>query len=127
MEPAFLARPLARPLRASAALPRASRRRPTRVAAAAPPERKPPGAGAPTTTTTTNYVVPLDAAPSGITRPLVEILRDLNKRVPDAIARPASRRAAASGPVIPWYTTELLLCRVTRCRQISLPQPSQFC
>ncbi|CAN6204995.1 unnamed protein product, partial [Urochloa humidicola] len=31
---------------------------------------------------TTNYVVPLDKA-TGMTRPLVEILRDLNKRVPD--------------------------------------------
>lgn len=34
---------------------------------------------------TTNYVVPLGTASSGITRPLVEILRDLNKRVPDNI------------------------------------------
>jgi hypothetical protein len=51
---------------------------------------------------TSNYVVPLDAAPSGITRPLVEILRDLNKRVPDTIVLPASRRASASDPVVPW-------------------------
>lgn len=93
---AFLARALTTPLPASAALPR---RRPARVAvAAAAPERRPPGAVA----STTNYVVPLDAAPSGITRPLVEILRDLNKRVPDAIVRPSSRRASASDPVIPW-------------------------
>lgn len=100
MESAFLARPLAQPLRASTALPRASRR-PTRVAvvAAAAPERKAPGAVA----STTNYVVPLDAAPSGITRPLVEILRDLNKRVPDTIVQPPSQRASASDPVIPWY------------------------
>ncbi|CAL4920150.1 unnamed protein product [Urochloa decumbens] len=98
---------LARPLRASAALPRASTRRPTRVAvvAAAAPDRKPPGAVA----STTNYVVPLDAAPSGITRPLVEILRDLNKRVPDTIVRPASRRASASDAVIPWYHANRML------------------
>jgi hypothetical protein len=36
---------------------------------------------------TTNYVVPLDKA-TGMTRPLVEILRDLNKRVPDKIIDP---------------------------------------
>jgi hypothetical protein len=36
---------------------------------------------------TTNYVVPLDKA-TGLTRPLVEILRDLNKRVPDKIIDP---------------------------------------
>ncbi|CAN6302760.1 unnamed protein product [Urochloa humidicola] len=106
MESAFLARPLARPLRPSAAFPCASRR-PTYVAvvAAAAPERKPPGAVA----STTNYVVPLDAAPSGITRPLVEILRDLNKRVPETIVRPASRRASASDPVIPWYHANRML------------------
>ena len=45
---------------------------------------------------TGNYVVPLDAAPSGITRPLVEILRDLNKRVAETIVLPASRLASAS-------------------------------
>lgn len=102
---AFLARPLASPLPASTALPR----RPTRVAivAAAGPERKRPGAAA--STTNTNYVVPLDAAPSGITRPLVEILRDLNKRVPDAIVRPPARRASASDPVIPWYHANRML------------------
>jgi len=104
MESTFLARPLAPPLRISAALPRASSR-PTRVAvvAAAAPERKTPGAVA----STNNYVVPLDAAPSGITRPFVEILRDLNKRVPDTIVRPPSRRASASDPVIPWYANYL--------------------
>ncbi|KAJ1292684.1 hypothetical protein BS78_01G009000 [Paspalum vaginatum] len=109
MEPAaaaFLARPPASPLPASASLPR----RPTLVsivAAAAGPERKPPGAVA--STTSTKYVVPLDAAPSGITRPLVEILRDLNKRVPDAIVRPPSRRSSASDPVIPWYHANRML------------------
>ena len=55
------------------------------------------------TASTGNYVVPLDAAPSGITRPLVEILRNLNKPVPEIIILPTSRRASASDPVIPWY------------------------
>ena len=69
------------------------------VAAAAAPRRRPLAIAA---ASTGNYVVPLDAAPSGITRPLVEILRDLNKRVPDTIVLPASRRASASDPVVPW-------------------------
>uniref|UniRef100_J3LUT7 Uncharacterized protein n=1 Tax=Oryza brachyantha TaxID=4533 RepID=J3LUT7_ORYBR len=49
-------------------------------------------------------------APSGITRPLVEILRDLNKRVPDSVVR-SSRRASPSGsdPVIPWYHVNRML------------------
>ncbi|KAI4974589.1 hypothetical protein ZWY2020_048196 [Hordeum vulgare] len=54
------------------------------------------------TASTGNYVVPLDAAPSGITRPLVEILRDLNKCVLETIIFPASCRASTSDPVIPW-------------------------
>jgi hypothetical protein len=36
---------------------------------------------------TTNYVVSLDKV-TEMTRPLVEILRDLNKRVPDKIINP---------------------------------------
>ncbi|XP_037417001.1 uncharacterized protein LOC119280143 [Triticum dicoccoides] len=52
---------------------------------------------------TGKYMLPLDATPSGITRPLVEILRDLNKRVLETIVLPASRRASASDPIIPWY------------------------
>ncbi|KAL5209901.1 hypothetical protein ABZP36_005524 [Zizania latifolia] len=57
----------------------------------------------------TNYVVvPLDAAPSGITRPLVEILRDLNKRVPDTVVR-SSRRVSPSDPAIPWYHANRML------------------
>ena len=70
------------------------------VATAAAPRRRPLAVTA--AASTGNYVVPLDAAPSGITRPLVEILRDLNKRVPDTIVLPASRRASASDPVVPW-------------------------
>lgn len=34
-----------------------------------------------------NYVVPLDKSSSCITRPLAEILRDLNKRIPDNIIK----------------------------------------
>jgi hypothetical protein len=43
---------------------------------------------------TTNYVVPLDKT-TGLTRPLVEILRDLNKRVPDKIIDPDTN-------TVPW-------------------------
>lgn len=42
------------------------------------------------------YVVPLDKATSGLTRPLAEILRDLNKRVPDKIINHQDNS-------IPWY------------------------
>ncbi|XP_078175786.1 DNA repair RAD52-like protein 2, chloroplastic [Carex rostrata] len=51
---------------------------------------------------TTNYVVPLGSASSGITRPLVEILRDLNKRVPDNIIN--SDHAS-----VPWYHANRML------------------
>lgn len=51
-----------------------------------------------------NYVVPLDksfssANSSCITRPLAEILRDLNKRIPDNIIKTPS---PSTTPVIPW-------------------------
>jgi hypothetical protein len=52
--------------------------------------------GAAGTVPISNYMVPLDKLPTGITRPLVEILRDLNKRVPDNII---SRDQTS----IPWY------------------------
>ncbi|XP_017701828.2 DNA repair RAD52-like protein 2, chloroplastic [Phoenix dactylifera] len=48
-----------------------------------------------------NYVVPLDKA-SCLTRPLAEILRDLNKRVPDKIINTADNS-------IPWYHTNRML------------------
>ncbi|XP_010907748.1 DNA repair RAD52-like protein 2, chloroplastic [Elaeis guineensis] len=48
-----------------------------------------------------NYVVPLDKA-SCLTRPLAEILRDLNKRVPDKIIHTADNS-------IPWYHTNRML------------------
>ncbi|KAM3260705.1 hypothetical protein ACQJBY_051764 [Aegilops geniculata] len=80
---------------ASSPLPRGSRRSRVRVAVA--PERRRRGrAVLAAAASTGNYVVPLDAAPSRITRPLIEILRDLNKRVPETIVLPASRCASAS-------------------------------
>ena len=94
---------------ASSPLPRGSRRSRVRVVVAAARRRGPSGAVAAAAASTGNYVVPLDAAPSGITRPLVEILRDLNKRVPETIVLPASRRASASDPVIPWYHANRML------------------
>ncbi|XP_077250117.1 cobalt ion-binding protein [Tasmannia lanceolata] len=48
-----------------------------------------------------NYVVPLDKS-SCITRPLVEILRDLNKRVPDKIINPEHNS-------IPWFHANRML------------------
>ncbi|KAI3409711.1 uncharacterized protein J3R85_018956 [Psidium guajava] len=57
----------------------------------------------------TNYVVPLDrpfssSYSSFITRPLVEILRDLNKRIPDDVVKPRPSHDHASSPnSIPWY------------------------
>uniref|UniRef100_A0ACD5XUH2 Uncharacterized protein n=1 Tax=Avena sativa TaxID=4498 RepID=A0ACD5XUH2_AVESA len=50
---------------------------------------------------TTNYVVPLDKA-TAMTRPLVEILRDLNKRVPDKIIDPDTN-------TVPWYHANRML------------------
>ena len=57
-----------------------------------------------------NYVVPLDnslasAYTSCITRPISEILRDLNKRIPDNIIKPPN----SSSTLIPWYINSLLL------------------
>ncbi|XWS44554.1 hypothetical protein CRYUN_Cryun15aG0056200 [Craigia yunnanensis] len=59
-----------------------------------------------------NYVVPLDKAfsPSNsscITRPLVEILRDLNKRIPDNIINPPI--SSSSSTFIPWYHANRML------------------
>ncbi|XP_057961074.1 DNA repair RAD52-like protein 2, chloroplastic [Malania oleifera] len=50
-----------------------------------------------------NYVVPLDKPSSCITRPLAEILRDLNKRIPDNIRRPQH------STFIPWYHANRML------------------
>ncbi|KAJ4840154.1 hypothetical protein Tsubulata_000238 [Turnera subulata] len=54
----------------------------------------------------TNYVVPMDkslASMSCITRPLAEILRDLNKRIPDNIVKPHSSN------LIPCYNYDRVL------------------
>ncbi|KAL5538926.1 hypothetical protein UlMin_042834 [Ulmus minor] len=67
-----------------------------------------------------NYVVPLDksfsiANSSCITRPLAEILRDLNKRIPDNIIKTPSTpldsddSAPAATPFIPWYHANRML------------------
>lgn len=55
-----------------------------------------------------NYVVPLDnSSPfSCINRPLAEILRDLNKRIPDAIVKPPDSSAST---FIPWYHANRML------------------
>ncbi|KAG5521706.1 hypothetical protein RHGRI_034058 [Rhododendron griersonianum] len=50
-----------------------------------------------------NYVVPLDAS-SCITRPLAEILRDLNKRIPDNIIINNTNTT-----FIPWYHANRML------------------
>ncbi|KAI8537098.1 hypothetical protein RHMOL_Rhmol10G0308000 [Rhododendron molle] len=50
-----------------------------------------------------NYVVPLDAS-SSITRPLAEILRDLNKRIPDNIIINNTNTT-----FIPWYHANRML------------------
>ncbi|KAJ6414855.1 hypothetical protein OIU84_003800 [Salix udensis] len=57
-----------------------------------------------------NYVVPLDkslasAYTSCITRPLSEILRDLNKRIPDNIIKPPN----SPSTLIPWYHANRML------------------
>ncbi|XP_040377560.1 uncharacterized protein LOC102708608 isoform X2 [Oryza brachyantha] len=101
----LLARPVTARLSAACLLPvdgSAGARRRARVAVAAAAGRS--------SNSSSYVVVPLDAAPSGITRPLVEILRDLNKRVPDSVVR-SSRRASPSGsdPVIPWYHVNRML------------------
>ncbi|KAF2570311.1 hypothetical protein F2Q70_00000264 [Brassica cretica] len=59
-----------------------------------------------------NYVVPMDDkfSSSSITRPLIEILRDLNKKIPDNIVKshgPGSN--AASSGFIPWYHANRML------------------
>eukprot|EP00252_Welwitschia_mirabilis_P025502 TRINITY_DN7995_c0_g1_i1.p1 TRINITY_DN7995_c0_g1~~TRINITY_DN7995_c0_g1_i1.p1 ORF type:complete len:202 (+),score=25.87 TRINITY_DN7995_c0_g1_i1:229-834(+) len=57
----------------------------------------------------TNYVVPLDSHPASsscLTRPLVEILRDLNKRVPDKVLKSDS---PVESKYIPWYHANRML------------------
>ncbi|RWV99390.1 hypothetical protein GW17_00037704 [Ensete ventricosum] len=61
--------------------------------------KKSGGAGSGGRVPNSNYVVPLDLTPS-FCRPLKEILRDLNKRVPDNIIDSADNS-------IPWYLSSL--------------------
>ncbi|KAK2419507.1 cobalt ion binding protein [Trifolium repens] len=67
-----------------------------------------------------NYVVPIDDSfsfsnsSSCITRPLAEILRDLNKRIPDTLVKPPppldpSSSSASSSTFIPWYHANRML------------------
>lgn len=53
-----------------------------------------------------NYVVPLDNSfpfsNSSITRPLAEILRDLNKRIPDTIVKAPIPGDPSASTFIPW-------------------------
>ncbi|KFK32165.1 hypothetical protein AALP_AA6G206100 [Arabis alpina] len=59
-----------------------------------------------------NYVVPMDkfSSSSSITRPLIEILRDLNKKIPDNIVKSHDPRStAASSGFIPWYHANRML------------------
>ena len=61
-----------------------------------------------------NYVVPMDkyASSSCITRPLAEILRDLNKRIPDnIIIKPSDTSSddSNSNTLIPWFHANRML------------------
>ncbi|KAK7390688.1 hypothetical protein VNO78_18694 [Psophocarpus tetragonolobus] len=61
-----------------------------------------------------NYVVPLDnSSPfsnsSCITRPLAEILRDLNKRIPDTIVKANVSGVPSASTFIPWYHANRML------------------
>uniref|UniRef100_A0A2P2LUJ0 Uncharacterized protein n=1 Tax=Rhizophora mucronata TaxID=61149 RepID=A0A2P2LUJ0_RHIMU len=66
-----------------------------------------------------NYVVPLDkSSSSSFTRPLAEILRDLNKRIPDNIIKSSpshsqqsslSSSSPSTTPLFPWYHANRML------------------
>ncbi|KAK7310230.1 hypothetical protein RJT34_07616 [Clitoria ternatea] len=61
-----------------------------------------------------NYVVPLDnSSPfsnsSCMTRPLAEILRDLNKRIPDTIVKAHVPGDPSASTFIPWYHANRML------------------
>jgi len=57
-----------------------------------------------------SYAVPLEASkePSLITRPLAEILRDMNKRVPDKVLKTRSDEGVVL-KYIPWYHANRML------------------
>ncbi|KAI4336457.1 hypothetical protein L6164_014982 [Bauhinia variegata] len=61
-----------------------------------------------------NYVVPLDKSfsfsnSSCITRPLNEILRDLNKKIPDNLVKPHLHGNSSAPTFIPWYHANRML------------------
>ncbi|EYU41230.1 hypothetical protein ABFS83_03G001100 [Erythranthe nasuta] len=62
------------------------------------------GSGKKAAAPNSNYVVPLDKS-SCITRPLAEILRDLNKRIPDNIIKTQDDHST----FIPWYQANRML------------------
>jgi len=65
------------------------------------------GGGKKTSVPNSNYVVPLDKS-SCITRPLAEILRDLNKRIPDNVIV-KSDDGGDNSTSIPWYHANRML------------------
>lgn len=60
-----------------------------------------------------NYVVPLDKS-SCITRPLAEILRDLNKRIPDNIIKATPHEDDHYPTFIPWCVPPLPLLKLKK-------------
>lgn len=69
---------------------------------------------APAAVPNSNYVVPMDSnSPSCITRPLAEILRDLNKRIPDNIITKSDDHLKNSTPFIPWLVDHLIVFYIT--------------
>ncbi|XP_027100581.1 DNA repair RAD52-like protein 2, chloroplastic [Coffea eugenioides] len=68
-----------------------------------------PPSSSSSSSSSSNYVVPLDKS-SCITRPLAEILRDLNKRIPDNIIKSAPHLDRDHYPTfIPWYHANRML------------------
>lgn len=70
--------------------------------------------GSDATVPNSNYVVPLDSksfsSSSCVTRPLAEILRDLNKRIPDnIITKPKPPAPGDHNTFIPWYHANRML------------------
>jgi hypothetical protein len=55
-----------------------------------------------------SYAVPLEATNSFITRPLAEILRDMNKRVPDKVLKTRTDEGVTL-KYIPWYHANRML------------------
>ncbi|KVH95747.1 hypothetical protein Ccrd_002181, partial [Cynara cardunculus var. scolymus] len=66
-----------------------------------------------------NYMVPLDNSSSCITRPLAEILRDLNKRIADNIIVKQSDNTNSA--FIPWYHANRMLSFYAPGNDLSFP------